>query len=91
MRKAGGVKAAGSGVLNSLNLDGFNRFCRNGSVARLLRTNPGSVLKVLQETGEVASCCEMEQHPATLAVDRIGLMLGKPARDTLVVRSAWAE
>jgi hypothetical protein len=41
--------------------------------------------------GGRSSCCEMEQHPATLAVDRISLMLGKPARVTLVVHSAWAE
>jgi hypothetical protein len=33
----------------------------------------------------------MEQRPATLAVDRIGLVLGKPARGTLVVHSARPE
>jgi hypothetical protein len=38
-----------------------------------------------------SSGCEFEQRPATLAVDRIGLMRGKPARGAIGVHSARAE
>ena len=55
---------------------------RNGEVIRTAAREMGA--------GR-SSWCEMEQHPATLAVDCIGLVLGKAARGTLVVHSARAE
>src|SRR4051794_27376872 len=85
----------------AVHTNGGSRQLTGGTVAAI--TNSGRFQRFShgspewQESGVAGRKCgtssrsTVEQHPATLAVDRIGLMRGEPAGGALGVHSGRAE